>query len=144
MLFRSLLSLLGKNFLADTPRYNLAFRIIEAILFISFTWMYIIQQHYIMAAIMFLVSGGYAYVFYCERKSMKQELLSFHHIGVVVPGLPNNHILSWYHINEIKAEYDNITINISGEKNIRFWLKKNLHLEELEQIHEFCRHYLKN
>lgn len=138
-----LLALLGKNFLADTPRYNLVFRFIECIIFLSFTWMYVLQAHYIMAIIMPLVTVGYAYVFYCERKSMKQELLSFHHIGVEIPDLPGNHLLSWYHINEIKAEYDSITINVSGEKNIRFSLKKNLHFEELEQIHEFCRHYLK-
>ena len=61
-------SLPGKNFLADTPRYNLAFRIIEAILFISFTWMYIIQQRYIMAAIMSLVSGGIPIFFIAKEK----------------------------------------------------------------------------
>ena len=92
---------------------------------------------------MFGIACGYAYIFYCEKKGMKQERLSFHHISMEIPDLPNNHLLFWYNINAIKAEYDCITINLSGEKNIRFWLKKNLHLDELEQIHEFCRHYLK-
>lgn len=138
-----LLALFGRSFLTDTPRYNLLFRFIEMVLFFSFTWMYILQLHIFMAIVMFGITVGYAYLFYCEKKSLKQEQLSFHHIGVEIPDLPNNHMLSWYHINEIKAEHDSITINVSGQKNIRFWLKKNLHLEELEQIHEFCRHYLK-
>ncbi|HET9057487.1 MAG TPA: hypothetical protein VFN30_11645 [Chitinophagaceae bacterium] len=138
-----LLAIMGKNFLEDAPRYNLAFRFMEVVIFLSFSWMYIIQLHYIMAVVMLLISGGYAYIFYCERKGNRHELLSFHHIGVEIPDLPSNHLLSWYHINEIKAEYDNITINVSGKKYIRLWLKKNLHFEELEQIHEFCRHYLK-
>lgn len=138
-----LLSLLGKSFLGDMPTYNLLFRFIETTLFVSFTWMYILQGIYLMAIIMLLISVGYGYIFYCEKKSIKEERLSFHHIGVEIPDFPNNHLLSWYHINTINAEFDNITINVSGKKNIRFWLKKNLHVEELEQIHEFCRHYLK-
>ena len=50
--------------------------------------------------------------------------------------------LSMSQISSIEATYSSITIHTSLDKSYHFDLQRNLQFEELDQIHEFCRHYL--
>ena len=43
----------------------------------------------------------------------------------------------------IDISYDSITIQTAENKKLYFPLRQNLQFDELDQIHEFCRHYLK-
>jgi hypothetical protein len=71
------------------------------------------------------------------------EYVALHHTGITIPALPDSHFLMWANVDHIEAQYDSITIAGSDDKSYHFDLRKNLQFEELDQIHEFCRHYLK-
>ena len=74
---------------------------------------------------------------------LTEEFVALHHTGITIPALPESRFIIWSNVNHIEAQYDSITIAASGDKSYHFDLQKNLRFEELDQIHEFCRHYLK-
>lgn len=102
----------------------------------------LLAGNWTIAVIHLALSVGYSYLFYCERSLRKKELLSLHHIGVTIPGLPESRFLLWSQINDIETSYDSIRITTSDNQKLNFDLRKNLTFAQLEQIHEFCRHYL--
>ena len=137
-----ILVLAGGDLLRQLPRVNLFFRVVEIIFFLGIGTLMLVQDNHWTGIIHLSLSMAYCYLFYCERSFRSGEQLSFHHTGVTVPGLPETRFLLWTDINEVETFYDSIHIGTSSEKNLRFDLRKNLEFAELEQIHEFCRHYL--
>lgn len=132
----------GKDMLIQLPRVNLFFRLVEITFFLGIGLIMLSAGNLALATIHIGLSIAYTCLFYCERKLREQELLSFHHIGVSIPGLPQSRFLSWTNINAVNVNYDSIRISTSLDKDIHFEWRKNLEFAELEQIHEFCRHYL--
>ena len=137
-----ILVLAGRDTLRQMPKVNLFFRLVEILFFLGIGLLMLFARNWVTATIHLSLSLAYSYLFYCERSLRSNELLSFHHIGISVPGLPEDRFFLWSHINDIEAFYDSIHISTSGDKNLSFELRKNLEFAELEQIHEFCRHYL--
>lgn len=137
-----ILVLAGRDTLRQLPRVNLFFRLVEIVFFLGIGLVMLFAHNWMTAIIHLSLSIGYTYLFYCERGLRSEELLSFHHIGITVPGMPEDRFFLWTHINDIEAFYDSIHISTSQDINLRFDLRKNLDFAELEQIHEFCRHYL--
>lgn len=137
-----LLVLAGRDILRQLPRVNLFFRLVEIIFFLGIGILMLLQGNPWTGIIHLALSIAYSYLFYCEKNFRSEELLSFHHTGVTIPALPDSQFLLWTDINEVDTGYDSISINTSAAKNLRFNLRKNLEFEELEQIHEFCRHYI--
>lgn len=137
-----LLVLAGRDVLRQLPRVNLFFRVVEVIFFGGIGGLMLIQHHPMAGTIHLALSVVYGCLSWCERGFRPEELLSFHHTGVTIPGLPAGQFLLWTDINEVKTRYDAIEISTSGNKTLYFDLRRNLGFEELEQIHEFCRHYL--
>ncbi len=137
-----ILVLAGQDILRQLPRVNLFFRVVEIIFFLGIGILMLTQGHRLTGLIHLALSGAYSYLFYCERCFRSEELLSFHHTGITVPGLPESHFLLWTHINLVETAYDSKQISTSGQKELRFNFRKNLEFAELEQIHQFCRHYL--
>ena len=133
---------LGRNILATLPRVNLFFRFVEFIFFLCIGIMMFMKESWVSGAFHVSISGLYCYLLYCERKLNTEERLSLHHTGVTIPALPESKFLLWSHINELRAHYDSIEIVTSENKEIRFQFRRNLEFEELDQIHEFCRHYI--
>jgi hypothetical protein len=132
----------GREVLRQLPRVNLFFRVVEIVFFLGIGLMMLAERNWVTAGIHLSLSIAYSYLFYCEKRLRSDELLSFHHIGITIPGLPESQFLLWTHINDIEAYYDSIHISTSQDKQLSFELRKNLDFAELEQIHEFCRHYL--
>jgi len=132
----------GREVLRQLPRVNLFFRVVEIVFFLGIGLMMLAERNWVTAGIHLSPSIAYSYLFYCEKSFRSDELLSFHHIGITIPGLPESQFLLWTHINDIEAFYDSIHISTSQDKQLSFELRKNLDFAELEQIHEFCRHYL--
>lgn len=124
------------------PRVNLFFRLVEIIFFLGIGLLMLLAGQWLIAVVHLSLSIGYSYLFYCERSLRKKELLSLHHIGVSVPGLPAGRFFLWSNINDIQPFYDSIRISTSDHEELSFDLQKNLTFLQLEQIHEFCRHYL--
>lgn len=137
-----LLVFLGRNILATLPKVNLFFRFVEFFFFLGVGGLLLLKASWISGIFHLAISFVYLYLFYCERKVNTEERLSLHHTGITVPALPESKFLLWSHINRLHAQYDSIEIDTSDNKQIRFQFRRNLQFDELDQIHEFCRHYL--
>jgi hypothetical protein len=137
-----LLVLAGKDILRQLPGVNLFFRLVEVIFFLGIGTLMLLQGHLVIAIIHLSLSVGYAYLFYCEKRFRSEELLSFHHTGITIPGLPESRFLLWSHVNEVETFYDSIHISTSQKENLIFDLRTNLEFGQLEHIHRFCRFYL--
>jgi hypothetical protein len=132
----------GKNILSDMPKMNLFFRLIEVLFFVGIGITQFTDARWLVGSIHVSLGLVYSYLFYCEKKISSEEYVAIHHTGVTVPGLPESKFFIWSNINGIDARYDHIVINTSTDRSYRFDLRENLAFEELDQIHEFCRHYL--
>jgi hypothetical protein len=137
-----ILVLAVKNLVVDMPRVNLFFRLVEIFFFVGIGVTMLVAKNWLAGATHLVLSIAYIYLFYCEKRLHKEEFVAIFHSGVSVPALPESKFFIWTHIQHIDARYDSITINTSLNKSYTFDLRKNLAFEELDQIHEFCRHYL--
>jgi hypothetical protein len=133
----------GKNIAAEMPLVNLFFRIVEIVFFLGIGLTLCANSHWMLGAGHLLMSAAYLYLFWCEKKLLSAELVAIHHTGITIPALPQSHFVIWSNVNRIEAQYDSISIDVSNDRLYHFDLQKNLQFEELDQIHEFCRHYLK-
>lgn len=132
----------GKNILIHMPRVNLFFRLAEILFFLGIGITLFIESKWFMGSLHLVLCLVYSYLFYCEKNVNSEEYVAIHHTGISIPSLPDNKFFLWSHINGVEAQYDCITINTAADKSYQFDLRKNLAFEELDQIHEFCRHYL--
>ena len=137
-----ILVLAVKNLIVDMPRVNLFFRLVEIVFFLGICITMFVEKRWLAGSVHLVLSIAYIYLFYCEKRLRTEEFVAIFHIGVSVPSMPGSRFFLWSNINHIEAQYDCITINTSLNKVYRFDLRKNLAFEELDQIHEFCRHYL--
>jgi hypothetical protein len=138
-----ILVMAGKNIASEMPIVNLFFRLVEVVFFLGIGLTLCLDRDWTMGPIHLAICAAYVYLFWCEKKLLSAELVAIHHTGITIPALPQSHFIIWSNINRIEAQYDCITIDVSGERSYHFDLQKNLQFEELDQIHEFCRHYLK-
>jgi hypothetical protein len=138
-----ILAVAGKNIAADMPIVNLFFRLVEIIFFLGIGIACFLGHEWWTSGGHILMTLAYLYLFRCEKRMLTTEYVALHHTGITIPALPDSHFLIWSHIDRIEAQYDSITIAASDNKSYHFDLRNNLQFEELDQIHEFCRHYLK-
>ncbi|MDF2189208.1 hypothetical protein [Paraflavitalea sp. CAU 1676] len=132
----------GKNILNDMPRVNLFFRLTEILFFLGIGITLLVEKQWLMGTVHLVLCSVYIYLFYCEKKAQSAEYVAIHHTGISVPGLPESKFFLWTHINGVDACYDSIRIETASSGSYEFDLRQNLAFEELDQIHEFCRHYL--
>ena len=137
-----LLVLVGRNILAEMPRLNLLFRLIEGIFFLGIGILMLIEGNIPSGAFHLLLSIAYGYLFYCERAFRSEETLSIHHTGISIPDLPESRFLHWTHINAVRTTYDSVEISTAEPKELRFNFRTNLRFDELEKIQNFCQFYL--
>src|SRR5258708_20280261 len=139
-----ILVLAGRDALGKLPKVNLFFRLVEILFFLGIGLLMLFARNWLTATIHLSLSVAYSYLFYCERSLRSDELLSFHHIGITIPGLPENRFFLWSNINDIEPFYNSIHTTTSHDKTLSFTFRKNIEFAELEQIQEFGRHYLGN
>ncbi|MDX1938442.1 MAG: hypothetical protein SFU21_15080 [Flavihumibacter sp.] len=136
-----LLVFLTRNLVEELPKINLAFRLTETLTLLAAAIIFFSEERHLMSAALLLASMAFAYLLYCEQKVNQPEILSIHHTGISLPGLPSGQFFIWSKINAIEARYDSIQIQ-TADKSWQFPLRKNIGFEELDQIHDFCKHYL--
>lgn len=136
-----LLVFLTRNLVEELPKINLAFRLTETLTLLAAAIIFFSEERYTMSLALLVVSMAFAYLLYCEQKVNQPEILSIHHTGISLPGLPSGQFFIWSKINAIEARYDSIQIQ-TADKSWQFPLRKNIGFEELDQIHDFCKHYL--
>jgi hypothetical protein len=132
----------GRHILVDFPKVNLFFRLTEVLFFVGIGANMLFESRWIMGIVHLVLSIAFIYLFYCEKQAQTKEYIAIHHTGVSIPSLPDSKFYNWSTIARIDAHYDSITIDTSLNKSFRFEIRKNLAFEELDQIHEFCKHYL--
>ena len=132
----------ARQVLTILPRVNLFFRFIEFLFFLGIAIVVFFERKWLMGSLHLALSLIYIYLFYCEKTTIDGEYVAIHHTGITIPALPESKFFIWANISSINARYDSITIETSLDKTYHFNLKENLRFEELDQIHEFCRHYL--
>lgn len=132
----------GSNILKSMPKVNLFFRLVEFFFFLGIGINMILEGSWIFGIVHILLSAAYFYLFYLEKQLLTEEYVALHHSGVSIPDLPEQKFFIWTNINGINARYDSITVQTSFDKSYHFELRRNLEFDELDQIHEFCRHYL--
>ena len=138
-----IVAITNRNLVQELPKMNTIFRFIECIIFLGAAAILLMESNWIMGIVLVLVSIAYGYLLYCEQKISTEEMVKFNHIGITISGMPQSEFFLWSRINHIDIRYDSICIDTSENKKYRFSLRQNLQFEELDQIHEFCRHYLK-
>ncbi len=132
----------NRNLAQEFPLINSIFRLLESLVFVGAAVLSFSQGNEIMGVLSIVISIAYGYLFYCERKTRTVEIVAFHHTGITISGIPSTKFFIWSHINAVEARYDSIVIRTASNKIFQFNLRKNLQFDELDQIHEFCRHYL--
>jgi len=137
-----ILAFAGNNIASELPVVNLFFRLVEIVFFLGIGVNLCTHGGWVMGSGHLLMSLAYSYLFWCEKKTINTEYVAIHHTGITIPDLPDSKFIIWSNVDHIDAQYDCITIDTSGNGSYRFDLQKNLQFEELDQIHEFCRHYL--
>jgi hypothetical protein len=137
------MSFTARNLAQELPRINTIFRFIECTIFLGAAVILLFENNIVMGMVLILISISYAYLLFCERKVYTTELVTFHHTGIAISGIPRSKFFIWTSVNKVEARYDSIVIETAQNKIYHFNLRQNLQFEELDQIHEFCRHYLK-
>ncbi|WP_127125620.1 hypothetical protein [Pseudoflavitalea rhizosphaerae] len=132
----------GSNILKAMPKVNLFFRLVEFFFFLGIGITLLLEKAWLFGSVHVILSAAYFYLFYLEKQLLTEEYLAIHHTGISIPDLPEQKFFIWSNINGVNARYDSITVQTSSNKSYHFELRKNLEFEELDQIHEFCRHYL--
>ena len=139
-----LLVFLGGVLLIEAPRLNLVFRLIEVFTLFGISVTLMSDGHSWFGFIHLIISAAYLFLFYREWRIIRSEAVDITHTGISVPNFLKDAEIGWHEIKTIIPKYHSIIIETIRDKKIEFNLRKNLKIDELEQIDEFCRKHLVN
>ncbi len=128
--------------LSALPLLNIAFRLTEAIFLLGIGLSLLTDGHSILGSIHLLMAAGYFLLFHRERRILKQESVNISHTGIAIPSFVKDTEISWADIKSILPHYHSIIIETLNNKRIQFSLRRNLKINELEEIDEFCKQHL--
>ena len=139
-----ILLLFNSRALAALPLLNTAFRLIEAVFLAGIGLMLLADGHNGLGWLHLLMAAGYGFLFYRERRIMKSESLDISQTGIAVPNFLKDMEISWADVKTIIPRYHSILIETLNNKKIQFKLRRNLRINELEEINDFCSQHLYN
>lgn len=131
-----------KSLMVTSPGLNVFFRVIKSITFVGIGFALISNGHTISGWVHLFLSGGYLFLFSREWRIMCSESISIKHTGVSIPNFMMEMEIIWPEIKSINITSQSICIETFRNKRIHFRWRKNLKIEELQQIDEFCRQHL--
>jgi len=134
---------MNRRMLEETPRTHEIFRLVECLLILGAGAIWFNQGNIPGAIFLLLVGLAFGWLLLCEHSTLSGESVKLNHIGITISGIPQSAFFRWTEINELEIRYDSIDIKTAAGKTFHFAHRRNLQFEELDQIHEFCRHYLK-
>ncbi len=137
-----LLVFLGGVLLIEAPKLNLIFRMIEVLTLFGISLTLISDGHNWLGIVHLIVSAGYLFLFYREWRVIRSEAVDIKQTGITVPNFVKDAEISWNEIKTIIPKYHSIIIETFLNKKIEFNLRKNLKIDELEQIDDFCRKHM--
>ena len=139
-----LLVFLGGVLLIEAPRLNLIFRLVEVFTFFGISLTLMTDGHNWFGFIHLIIAAAYLFLFYREWRVIRSEAVDITQTGISVPNFLKDAEIGWHEIKTIIPKYHSIIIETFRDKKIEFNLRKNLKIDELEQIDDFCRKHLYN
>ena len=133
----------GGELLSDAPRLNLIFRLIESTVLMGTAITLMSAGNNSLGFIHVLFSLGYLFLLYREHRVLRSEAVDISPTGITIPNFTKDTELGWNEIRSILPKYHSIIIKTIRNKTIQFRLRKNLKIEELQQIDDFCQKHLK-
>ena len=137
-----LLVFFGGVLLIEAPRLNLIFRLIESLTLMGIAFTLMNDGHNWYGFMHLIVAAGYLFLFYREWRVIRSEAVDIKPTGITVPNFVKDAEIGWHEIKTIIPKYHSIIIETLRHKKIEFNLRRNLKIDELEQIDEFCRKHL--
>ena len=137
-----LLVFFGGVLLIEAPRLNLIFRLIESLTLMGIAFTLVNDGHNWYGFMHLIVAAGYLFLFYREWRVIRSEAVDIKPTGITVPNFVKDAEIGWHEIKTIIPKYHSIIIETLRHKKIEFNLRRNLKIDELEQIDEFCRKHL--
>lgn len=134
----------GGAILMEAPRLNLLFRLMEGFTLMGMSLLLISNDHSAYGYLQLLISAGFFFLFYRERRVIRSEAVDIKPTGITLPNFVKDAEISWNEIKMIIPRYHSIIIETFRNKRIQFQLRNNLKIEELEQIDEFCQKHIRN
>ncbi|MFN8243388.1 MAG: hypothetical protein U0X40_04975 [Ferruginibacter sp.] len=134
-----LLVFLGAELLAEAPRFNLFFRLIEMLSLSGIGILLLHNGETTYGILHLLLALGFYILFHRERRVMRSEVLNIRATGISMPNFIRDAEMGWYEIKSIRPDYHSILIETFRNTRIRFNFRRNLKIEELQQIDDFCR-----
>jgi hypothetical protein len=133
-----ILVFMGTGLLAALPKVGVLFRLIESLTFLGISLTLFNEAHPYSGAFHALLSGIYFFICYREWRVSVSEAIEIKSTGITIPDFMISAEISWLHIKKVVADYNSIIIETARNKKVRFQLRRNLKIEELEQINDFC------
>lgn len=137
-----LLIFFGGDMLTESPRLNLIFRLIETLTLFGIGIGLLTDGYPLLGWSHLGLAAGFAFLFYRERRIIRSEGVSISPTGVILPNLFKDAEISWNDIRNIFTAYHHISIETFKKGKIKYDLRRNLRIDELEQIDEFCRRHI--
>jgi hypothetical protein len=134
----------GGVLLIEAPRLNLIFRLIEVLTVFGISITLMGDGHNWFGTLHLIVSGSYLFLFYREWRVIRSEAVDITQTGITVPNFVKDAEIGWHEVKNIIPKYHSIIIETLRHKKIEFDLRKNLKIDELEQIDDFCKKHLVN
>ncbi|MGC4103913.1 hypothetical protein [Ferruginibacter sp.] len=134
----------GGVLLIEAPRLNLIFRLIEALAIFGISITLMKEGHTGFGFLHLMASAGYCFLFYREWRVLRSEAVDISQTGISVPNFMKDAEIGWNEVKAIIPKYHSIIIETLTHKKLEFDLRKNLNIDELEQIDDFCKKHLVN
>ncbi len=134
----------GGVLLIEAPRLNFIFRLIETLTLFGISITLMADGHTWFGLLYMAIAAGYLFLFYREWRVLRSEAVDIKQTGISVPNFIKDVEISWNEVKTIIPKYHSIIIETFVNKKIEFDLRKNLNIDELEQIDDFCKKHLVN
>jgi hypothetical protein len=128
--------------LTESPKMNLLFRFIESLALLGIAINMAVDGQIWISMVHFTASFGYFYLLHREVRVIKREAINIAPTGIILPNLIKDAEIGWNEIKNIIPKYHTIIIETFKNKKIELNLRRNLKIDEMEQINEFCQKHL--
>ena len=128
--------------ISEAPKFNLVFRLMETIFLFGIGLTLISDGHTLIGWVHLFFGAGYGFLFYREKRIVKSDAVDISQTGITIPNFLKDAEISWVDVKTILPKYHSIIIKTIRNRTIQFQLSRNLKIEELQQIDDFCKQHI--
>lgn len=134
----AILVFFGAGVFIATPKIGVLFRVIEAFTFMGIFLILTTEGHPWFGIFNFMLSIVYGFIAYREWRVAIAETIEIRPAGISFPNFFADVKIKWLHVKKVVANYNSILIETVQDQKLEFELRRNLKIEELQQINDFC------